>query len=167
MRLRAVIIILISILVLIFTTKNFTAQPAIASIQKIEEAPGQILYQYRQSLQDDRGNSWQIILFKETKTNQPDILNLRLVAFPGVAEFEHPKPLELKSGNGQTFKAKDSFANQSPAANVGQYDFSTILNKLPQQNELKLFLPLTGARSLILTIPHAWVEDWKKLAITR
>ena len=165
MRLRALALTIVSFLLLLITV-NLTIQPAIALVQKTEETPGQILYQSRHNVRDSRRNSWQVILFKETKTNQPDTINLRLVAFPGVAEFAHPKDLQIATSNGQNFTAADIFENKSPAPNVGQYDFSAVLDKFPEAYFLKLSLPIVDEQSLILNIPPSWVEEWQEIAQT-
>ncbi|OCR01659.1 hypothetical protein BCD67_13615 [Oscillatoriales cyanobacterium USR001] len=163
MRLRKLSLTIVSILLLLIAV-NLTIQPAMALVQKTEEAPGQILYQSRHTVRDSHGNSWQVILFKQTKSNQPDTINLRLVAFPGIAEFDHPKTLDISTINGQNFIAADVFEKKSPATNVGQYDLSAILNKLPEGYALRLSLPLVDEQSLILNIPPSWVKEWQEVA---
>lgn len=163
MQSRKLRLTILSILLLLIAV-NLTIQPAIALVQKTEEAPGQILYQSRHTVRDSHRNSWQAILFKQTKTNQPDTINLRLVAFPDVAEFDHPKALHISTINEQNFTAADVFDKRSPAPNVGQYDLSAILNKLPEGYALKLSLPLIDGQSLILNIPPSWVEEWQEVA---
>ncbi|MDB9509766.1 DUF3122 domain-containing protein [Kamptonema animale CS-326] len=162
-RLRALGLTIVSILLLLIAV-TITIEPAMALVQKIEEAPGQILYQARHHLRDSSGNSWQVILFKQSKTNQADSINLRLVAFPDVAEFAHPKDLQIATTNGQNFTAADVFERKAPAPNVGQYDLSPFLNKLPEGYALKLSLPLVDGQSLILNIPPSWVEEWQQVA---
>ena len=162
-RLRTLGLTIVSILLLLIAV-NIAIEPAMALVQKTEEAPGQILYQARHHLRDSRGNTWQVVLFKQSKTNQPDTINLRLVAFPDVAEFAHPKDLEIATTNGQNFTAADIFDRKAPAPNVGQYDLSPLLKKLPEGYALKLSLPLVDGQSLILNIPPSWVEEWQEVA---
>ncbi|MFM8295036.1 MAG: DUF3122 domain-containing protein, partial [Microcystaceae cyanobacterium] len=38
--------------------------PAWAIVRSLEEQPGTMLYQSRDSLQDDQGTTWQVVLFK-------------------------------------------------------------------------------------------------------
>jgi hypothetical protein len=55
---------------------------ATAAIRQLEEAPGQIVYQARQTLKDQHGNSWQTIAFKRIRPNGKTSFELRLVGFP-------------------------------------------------------------------------------------
>jgi hypothetical protein len=163
LRLRKSGLIIVSILLLLIAV-NITIQPAMAVVQKTEEAPGQILYQSRHHIQDSHQNTWQAILFKQTKINQSDTINLRLVAFPGIAKFDHPKALHISTSNGEKFTAADVFEKKSPAPNVGQYDLSAVLKKFPEGYSLKLSLPLVDEQSLILNIPPSWVKEWQQVA---
>ena len=59
---------LLLIAVLVFTaflgSELFTTRYSVAAISQLEEAPGQIVDQTRQTLKDRHGNSWQAIAFK-------------------------------------------------------------------------------------------------------
>jgi hypothetical protein len=45
----------------------FNPSSAEATIRKLEEAPGQMVYQSRQTLKDRQGNSWQTVAFKRIR----------------------------------------------------------------------------------------------------
>lgn len=60
-----------------------------ATVRQLEEAPGQVVYQSRQTLKDQHGNSWQSIAFKRIRPNAESSFELRLVGFPGVVEIAH------------------------------------------------------------------------------
>ncbi|MBO0350353.1 DUF3122 domain-containing protein [Phormidium pseudopriestleyi FRX01] len=149
---------------LILGESGLTAQPAWAEIRQIEEAPGQLLYQSRNSLRDPAGYSWQVVLFKQVKDATVRGINLRLVGFPGVADFSHPKPLQIKIETGEIFTAEDEFADKSPAPNVGQYDFKSVLLKLPVNQRIVLLLPIADDRTIALQIPPSIILEWQTLA---
>jgi hypothetical protein len=143
---------------------NFHTQPAFASIRQMEEAPGQVLIQSRHTLKDDRGNSWQVVLFKRTKADSSSTIHLRLVDFPGLADFAHPQPLTITTTNkGDSLKAEDVFAEKAPAANVGEFDVQNVLFQLPA-TKLNLSLPMKSDRSTQLSIPPEVVLEWQSVA---
>lgn len=158
------LVLVATIILLIFIgLDNFNTQPALASIRQMEEAPGQILIQSRHTLQDEKGDSWQVVLFKRSKADGSSIINLRLVDFPGKADFAHPQPLQISTNTGDLFEAEDMFAQKSPAPNVGQFDVKDIVLKLPI-NKLNLSLEMKGDRSTNLSIPAEVVLEWKSVA---
>jgi hypothetical protein len=141
----------------------FNPPPAVATISTIEEAPGQMLYQSRHKLRDERGNAWQVVLFKRMKADDSLSINLRLVAFPGTADFAHPKPLKINTTTGKNFNAKDIFAQQAPSANVGQYDIKNILNKLPTSTSINLSLAMKDNQTVDLKIPPEVLLEWQTI----
>lgn len=141
---------------------NFYTQPAQASIRQMSEAPGQMLIQSRHTLKDNQGNSWQVVLFKRTKANGASTIHLRLVDFPGLADFAHPQPLQITT-NQNSFKAEDVFTKKAPAANVGEFDMQNILSELPI-TKLNLFLAMKGDNTTQLSIPSEVVLEWQELA---
>lgn len=149
---------------LILGESHLTTQPAWAEIRQIEEAPGQLLYRVKHSLRDQAGYSWQVVLFKQVKDATVTGINLRLVGFPGVADFPHPKPLEIKIETGEIFTAEDEFADKSPAPNVGQYDFKSVLLKLPMNQPIVLLVPIANNRTIALQIPPSIILEWQTLA---
>ncbi|MCC0178135.1 DUF3122 domain-containing protein [Waterburya agarophytonicola K14] len=150
------------VLLLFIGLDNFHTQPAFASIRQMEEAPGQILVQSRHTLKDDRGNSWQVVLFKRTKADGSSTIHLRLVDFPGLADFAHPQPLQITT-NKDLFKAEDVFAEKAPAANVGEFDMQNVLSQLPA-TKLNLSLPMKGEETTQLSIPPEVVLEWQSVA---
>jgi hypothetical protein len=144
--------------------ESFNAPQAVAAIRTIEEAPGQMLYQSRHRLRDKKGNSWQVILFKRVNKDDSTNVNLRLVAFPGIADFAHPQPLKITTKNGDNFKAEDMFAKEAPATNVGEYDVKNILQKLPILVSINLSLLLKDNQVINIQIPPEVVLEWQTIA---
>jgi hypothetical protein len=114
-------------------------------------------------LPDESGNTWQVVLFKQLTPGQPTLFYLRLVGFPGIAEFTHPQSLTINAAKGQILTAADVFAQSSPAPNVGQYDVTDVLTKLRADESLKLLVPLKGEQILSLEIPQSLVVEWQWL----
>jgi len=143
---------------------SVTPPSAVASIRQIEEAPGQILYQSRHTLQDETGQSWQIVLFKRVKAGEAKDISLRLVGFPGMAEFAHPEPLKITTNTGKVLEAEDLFADQSPGANVGQYNIREVLSQLPTATGVTLSLPMKSDRTTSLRVPSVVILEWQTVA---
>jgi len=139
------------------------SKPAMAVLRQHHDAPGIMRYHSQESLRDESGNAWQVVLFKQITPGQPIFLNLRLVGFPGIVEFTHLQPLEVTTATGQILTAADVFAEESPASNVGQYNFTQVLNKLPTSDSLKLSVPLKDEKRLSLKIPQQLVTEWQLL----
>jgi Protein of unknown function (DUF3122) len=81
---------------------------------------------------DEFGYAWQVLLFKQNYFNPVRDLRLRLVAFPGVVEIAHPQPLEIEATSGKLLSASDAYAITAPAPNVGEYNLTDVLPKLPK-----------------------------------
>ncbi|BAZ37920.1 hypothetical protein NIES4101_38460 [Calothrix sp. NIES-4101] len=143
---------------------TFNTLPAAATIQTIEEAPNQILYQARHKVQDDKGNTWQVVLFKRVTTDNLSSINLRLVGFPGTTNFAHPQPLKITTRTGSIFNAQDTFAEQAPADNVGQYDVQDILNKLPASASISITVAMKNNQLVVLKIPPEVILEWQIVA---
>lgn len=141
---------------------TFTKEPAMAVLRQHQDEPGVMRYHSQQSLLDASGNAWQVVLFKQITPGQPIRFNLRLVGFPGIAELTHPQPLEISTASGQVLTAADVFAEESPAPNVGQYNFTEVLSKL-QKGSLTLSVPLKSKETLSLKIPESLVTEWQWL----
>ena len=161
----------LSQLILVFTVAlfvligldNFTNQSVLASILQMEEVPEQVLIQSRHTLKDNKGDSWQVVLFKRTKADGSSMIHLRLVDFPGLADFVHPQPLTITTNAGDSFKAKDVFAEEAPAANVGEFDVQNVLLHLPV-SKLNLSLAMKSDDSTNLSIPSEVVLEWQSIA---
>ena len=145
-----------------------TTPDAAAAIRKIEEAPGQMVYQSRQTLKDQHGNSWQAIAFKRVSPNDKTSFELRLVGFPGVVEIDRSKPLLLTNSMGEVLTAADNssliFTDLSvPEANVGEYDIQPLLAQLQPEVPLSLTLPTIDSEAIQLSVPPSFVQEWQTL----
>jgi Protein of unknown function (DUF3122) len=144
--------------------------PAFATVTQIEEYPGQMLYQSRQSLQDRNGNSWQAIAFKRIHPEGSAVVSLRLVSLSGGLEFDHTQPLTLTTSLGQTLTAKDISSEISQDAptpgNVAEYDIKLVLSQLEAEIPLHLILPMVTGSAIELQIPSAAIQEWQTIAAT-
>lgn len=140
------------------------APPARASLRTLQEAPGQFLYQSRHKLQDERGNAWQVVFFKRVTADKLSTVNLRLVAFPGTAEFVHPQPLKITTKTGESFEAADRFAERSRGDNIGQYDMENLLSQLPASASVNLVVNLKDDRQVAIEIPSEIILEWQIVA---
>lgn len=142
---------------------------AAAAIRQLEEAPGQIVYQSRQTLKDSHGNGWLAIAFKRIRPNGEASFELRLVGFPGVVEIDHSQPLTLTNSLGKTLTAMDVSSRifteaTHPESNVGQYDLQPLLPQLQMGIPLKLTLPTLGGEAVNLSISPLLIEEWQTVA---
>lgn len=143
--------------------------PAAAAIRQLEESPGQIVYQARQTLQDQQGNRWQTIAFKRIRPDGQTSFELRLVGFPGSEAIEHNLPLTLTNALGTTLTAKDTSgeiftAAANPEPPVGQYDLQPLLPQLQPEIPLQITLPTIEGKGILLGIPAAVVQEWQTVA---
>jgi hypothetical protein len=141
---------------------------AAAAIRQLEEAPGQVVYQSRQTLKDQHGNGWQAIAFKRIRPNGQASFELRLVGFPGVVEIDHSQPLTLTNSLNKTLTAADASSHIFTEAtksepNVGQYDLQLLLPQLQVGIPLKLILPIVNGEAVISASPSL-VEEWQTVA---
>jgi hypothetical protein len=142
---------------------------AMAAIRQLEEAPGQMVYQSRQNLKDQQGNTWQAIAFKRISPDNKVSIYLRLVGFPGVAEIDPTQPIFLTNSLGKTLTANYDLDNilidpAVPKTNIGQYDLEPVLAQLQASIPLKLTLPTIQGESVNLSIPSTLIEEWLTLA---
>lgn len=142
-------------------------QPAVAVLRLHQDAPGVMQYHSQESLPDDSGYTWQVVLFRQFQPDAPPVIYLRLVGFPDIAEFVHPSPLEITTPSNQLLIAPDAFAQEAPAPNVGQYDVTDLIAKLPTNGSLKLSVPLAGEQILSLKIPQSVAVEWQLLTETK
>ena len=149
------------IVIIFFTTTFAIPQSAEAIIRTQQETPEQILSQSRHTLRDDKGNSWQVVLFKRLKNGEVNEIDLRLVGFPGTVEFNHPQDLEIIS-EGKVFQASDRFVESSPGLNVGEFDLKEILPQLLTEQTFTLKLPLNKQASI--TVPFPVILEWQEIA---
>jgi hypothetical protein len=143
-------------------------QPAFATITQLEEYPGQMLYQSRQNLQDQTGQSWQAIAFTRIHPEGSSTVSLRLVGFPGSVELDHKQPLILTTSLGRRLMAQDissEIAQGSPTlANVAEYDIKSMLPQLKSETPLQLTLPVVTGAAIELKIPFVAIEEWQTIS---
>jgi hypothetical protein len=151
------------LLILIVTLSSWTfCLPANALLRQHHETPNVLRYHAQDSLKDRDGNTWQVLLFPENYHSNIQYY-LRLVGFPGVNAFTHPQSLEIITSQGQILTATDTFQQSAPTPNVGQYNLTSIISQLTNQNNLKLAIPLAANRELSLKIPHEVITEWQLL----
>lgn len=155
--------ITMALVLLLLGLNGFLPQPSDASISQQTEAPGQLLIQSRQSIRDNREQTWQVVLFKRIKNDLVDSIDLRLVGYPEQTQFLHPASLSIALKDQTILLAPDQFAQGAPAPNVGQFNLKEILPQLPSDQNIQLILPLqeTASTSTTLTIPLAVLLEWQ------
>ena len=154
------------VLLLLFGLGLLAAPPVAAKIHFLEEAPGQMIYQSRQSLRDGDGHSWQAIAFKRVdSSDHPATVYLRLVGFPGAVTLDHTQPLTLIPSLGETLTTPDVssqiFTDNPPEPNVGQYALQAILPQLETAIPLQLSLATTQGSPVEIPITPTVLEEWK------
>ncbi len=155
-------VLLLGILTLfIFLGVEISAsKTAIAAISRLEAVPGEIIYRSQLKLDDQSGNVWQVILWKQVYPDSAPNINLRLVGFPGSAELIHPQPLRITKATGEVLAAPDVFLEEAPVPTIGQYDFQNILPNLPIE-PLLLSIPLPGEHFINISVPQSVVQEWQ------
>jgi len=140
---------------------------ASAAIRQLEEAPNQMVYQSRQSLKDQHGNTWQTVAFKRSRPDGNSSFELRLVGFPDLVAIDHTQPLTLTNSLGKTLTATDTSSNifkDGVQANVGQYDLQPLLADLQAEIPLKISLSTLKGDAISLSVPPALVAEWQTVA---
>lgn len=145
------------------------APSALAAIRQLEEAPGQVVYQSRQTLVDQQGDRWQTIAFNRIRPDGSTSFYLRLVGFPGTAAIDRDRPLTLTTSLGQSFTAADASSRiftdaSAPEPNVGQYNLQPIVSELPIAIPMQLALPTLDQNDVRLSVSPALVQEWKTVA---
>lgn len=149
-------------------TLNVAIVPAQAAFRQLEEAPRQMIYQSRQALKDQQGNSWQSIAFKRTRSDNTDVIYLRLVGFPGTAALDYSQPLTLTNSLGKTRTAIDIsqeiLADKTQVElNSAEYDLPSILMQLALGIPLQLSLSTLDQGEIVLNVSPEVVEEWLSL----
>lgn len=148
---------------LALTFSGWGVEPAVALLRQHHDSPGVLRYHSQVSIKDKQGYAWQVLLFKQNYNNPVRDLRLRLVGFPGVVEIAHPQPLLIEATSGKLLSASDAYALTAPALNVGEYELTDVLPKLPTTDALKLYVPVQGEKPLVLNIPQSIVTEWQWL----
>uniref|UniRef100_A0A2P0ZGA4 DUF3122 domain-containing protein n=1 Tax=[Tolypothrix] sp. PCC 7415 TaxID=373957 RepID=A0A2P0ZGA4_9CYAN len=151
------------VIVLALTFDGWGVESAQAMLRQHHDSPGVLRYHSQVSILDEFGYAWQVLLFKQNYNNPVKNLRLRLVGFPGVVEIAHPQPLEIDTASGKLLLASDAYALTAPASNVGEYELTDVLPKLPTTDALKLHVPGYSGKSLVLDIPNSVVTEWQWL----
>ena len=156
-------------LVLFIGLGLFNPPVVVAAISHLKEVPGQMVYQSRQKLKDQQGNTWQAIAFKRIRPDKSSSFYLRLVSFPGVAQIDRSQPLTLTDSLGKTFTAIDASSDiftesATPEPNVGQYDLGSLLPQLQAAIPLELTLPTLDGKTFSLSVPSALIEEWRTIS---
>jgi Protein of unknown function (DUF3122) len=138
-------------------------ESAQALLRQHHDSPDVLRYHSQVSIKDEFGYTWQVLLFKQNYNNPVKDLRLRLVGFPGVVEIAHPQPLEIEAAGGKLLLASDAYALRAPASNVGEYELTNVLAKLPTTDALKLYVPVKSEKPLVLNIPNSVVTEWQWL----
>ena len=148
-------------LILLMTLNWVTFCPhANALLRQHHETQNVLRYHAQDSLPDSDGNTWQVVLFPDNFGTAKTKYYLRLVGFPGIKSFSHPQPLEIITSEGNVFSALDVYAESAPAPNVGQYDLTFTMQKLPSKGSLKLATIMRGKQELSLNIPKKVLAEW-------
>lgn len=135
---------------------------ATASVHEYPEGTGKVMVRSLQTLRDRREQSWQVVLFKRMHAGQTESMHLRLVGFPGKAEFKHPANL-LISGSDRGWRATDILPSSSDfPATVGEYDVLEFMTHLNSNAPLEIVLPLSP-KNAELVVPPFVVKEWRQL----
>lgn len=157
------LILLLNLSILLSLNSWLICPPAHALLRQHHETPDVLRYHAQESIKDKQGNAWQVVLFPVYHNSQATHYYLRLVGFPGLAEFIHPQPLDIITSEGKTLTASDVYATTAPAANVGQYDLTSIVSQLPPKGSLKLAVSLKNNRDLSLKVTKSMLTEWQVL----
>ena len=134
-----------------------------ALLRQHHDTPDVLRYHAQDSLKDSDGNTWQVLLFPDYSQGEAVTYYLRLVGFPGVNTFKHPQSLEIVTNQGKILTVRDAYAQSAPAANVGQYDLTSIVKQLSTQQSLNLLTTLADNRQLALKISEEVLSEWRLL----
>ena len=147
-------------------TLTFSAwgvQSAEALLRQHHDSPGVLRYHSQVSIKDEKGYTWQVLLFKQDDKSTIKDLRLRLVGFPGIVEIAHPQPLVIETTSGKLLSASDVYGLTAPAPNVGEYELTNILTQLGTTDALKLYVPTDSVKPLLINIPQNLVTEWQWL----
>lgn len=164
------LVLLAAIVLAILISLGILDSPnAAAALRHLEESPGQMVYQSRQTLKDQYGNRWQTIAFKRIRADGNSQFELRLVGFPGQVALDRAQPLTLTNSLGTNLTAantsSDIFTEGTPPdPNVGQYDLQPLLPQLKAEIPLKLTVPTLQNEAVRLAVPPSLIQEWQTVA---
>ncbi|MDS3861314.1 DUF3122 domain-containing protein [Thermosynechococcaceae cyanobacterium BACA0444] len=141
--------------------------PAQARVQQIEEAPGQIVYQARQTIRDQQNQTWQVIAFQRAKDSQMGHPYLRVVGFPGLTSIDPQLPLIMTNALGDRLIAPPASENlftdaANPEPHIAQYGLMEIIPKLNIAVPLRLEIP-SLEKAVTLNISPSALFEWQNL----
>ncbi len=163
---RCLLVVFLALTLYVLGTANiygWGVEEAHALLRQHHDSPGVLRYHSQVSIKDEFGYAWQVLLFKQNYNNPVKELRLRVVGFPGIAEIAHPQPLLIETTLGKLLLASDVYALTAPAPNVGEYNLTDVLPKLPTTDALKLHVPVESGQPLLLNIPNTVVTEWQWL----
>lgn len=142
--------------------------PAQARVQQMEEAPGQIVYQARQTIRDQQKQTWQVIAFQRVKEGQVGHPYLRVVGFPGVVKIDPQLPLIMTNALGDRFSVPATSENlftdsAHPEPHIAQYDLAAVIPKLNIAVPLRLEIP-SLEKAIRLNISPTALFEWQNLS---
>lgn len=166
--LRSLVTASLLALLLFFLGGAIAPSPARANISQQEETPGQMLYQSRQTLSDRNGNTWNAIAFHRVGSQDDDGVYLRLVGFPGVANLNHARPMQIRTSLGQTFRVENvsemTTDNPTPAPNIGQFDLTPVLPQLQVFIPIEMHVATADNAIAKLDVASGIIREWKAIA---
>lgn len=165
-RVRQFIVSGILVLLVVSSGIIWTAPNAWAIFTQHEEKPGQILFKAKQTLPDQEGYSWQVIVFRQVYPGRQDDVYLRLVGFPGMVAIAHDQPLILNNKKGNSFLAQpdpgELTKNRiSPDFHVGQYCLEELVAQLNSTVDWQAVIPTQNQKGRVLNIPSAFIQEWQ------
>ena len=164
---------IVSILLLIFGGCMVCPPVALANVTQHIEAPGQSIVKAQQTVRDQDGSAWQIVVFRQIYPDHFDPLYLRLVGFPGAQTVDREQPLTLSASRllppktilTLPFDPGSSTRNQiSPESYVTQYGFESMIGELAADSDWQLEVPMAGSRAATLKVPSYLIQEWMMVA---
>ncbi len=165
-QIRRLIVSGITAFIIVIGSLMWAAPNAFATFTQHEEMPGQILFKAKQTLSDQEGYSWQVIVFRQVYPNRHDDVYLRLVGFPGMVAIEHDQPLVLRNKKGDSFLVQpdpgELTKNRiSPDFHVGQYRLEELVAQLNPTVDWQAVIPTKNPKGRVLKIPSTLIQEWQ------
>ncbi len=143
-----------------------------ALVQHIEESPGQMLSQSRQTIRDQHNQAWQVIAFQRIKAGENDLSishpYLRLVGFPGQVSIDQEQPITLTNALGTTLSlppaTRGLFTDElNPEPHIAQYDLGAGLEDINVAIPVEVKIPTTTGTEIRLNIGPTALYEWQHL----
>ncbi|MEM9136708.1 MAG: DUF3122 domain-containing protein [Cyanobacteria bacterium P01_F01_bin.42] len=157
-------LIKICVYVLICTIGLWSAPNASADLSPPSEPDLEILERVQFSVQDNRTQAWQLVLFQRGAERKAQDYRLRLIGFPGQVVLHHPAPLTIEDGYQHQWLAPDQTLRDSQLESVfqsvGEYDVGNIMAEIDAPERLKLSVSLAQGDQRVLIVPQHRVREW-------